>query len=194
MAEATQAEIRALALLNKLWADPDVGAKIRKSSKELFPDVTLPEDQVEPVLAPMRAALEASDAKYAELSKKFQEIVDERATKEAEASFEAQIGAARKRFNLTDEGVQKVIARMKETGNYTAVQDAAAFIVSEMPAPKATNTPSWLPQPMDLFGSKNHDEKFEKLHRDPLGYMDAELREFAQDPDKYVRDTLGVAA
>jgi hypothetical protein len=194
MAEATVAEKRALAILNKLWGEAGVGAQIRKTSKELFPEVTLPEDEVEPVLAPMRAQLEEQKAKNADLEGRLQKIIDERATSDAEKSFEAQMQAASKRFNLTDEGRAKVIARMKETGNYTAVEDAAAYIVSQMPAPKASNSASWLPQPMDMFGSKNHDEKFEKLHRDPIGYQDAELREFISDPDKYVRDTFGAAA
>jgi|SRR5579863_2145664 len=191
---ATQAQIRAKELLDKIWGDPDIGAKVRAAAKATFPDITLPDEQVAPVIAPIRAELDELRAANKKLVEDAEKRAKDEADKAAASSFEKKLADARAKFNLTDEGVAKVLARMKETGNFTDVESTAALIVSQMPAPKPTTGPSWLPQSMNLFGSQEHDEKFEKLHRNPLGYMDDELRAFVADPDGYVKETFGNAA
>ena len=42
------------------------------------------------------------------------------------------IEAARNAYNLTDEGLDKMVARMKETGNYTDPDAAAAELVANL--------------------------------------------------------------
>ena len=70
---------------------------------------------------------------------------------------------------------------------------AAAWVASKTP-PKQTAGPTWAPQSLNLFGSKNYDENLASLHRDPQGFMDQQLTEFVSDPDKYVADTFGRVA
>jgi hypothetical protein len=83
--------------------------------------------------------------------------------------------------------------RMKETGNVTDADAAAAWVISQTPKPAPTNAPSWLPTDINLFGTKEKDERFEALHTDPRKYMDDQIREFVRDPDKYVEETFGTA-
>jgi hypothetical protein len=190
MVEATQAQIRAEELLNALWSDGEIGAKVRQAAKSKFPDAKIVDDVVAPFVAPLM-----------EQNKKLQERLDkfetdrtaERAEAEertAQANLEQRLDVARRNFSLTDDGFDRMVARMKDTGNYADADAAAAWVASKTP-PVAPKGPSWSPQDIDLFGSKNKDEAKEKLHRDPVGYQDDVLGEFYRDPDKFVRETLG---
>lgn len=191
MAEATQAQIRAEELVKKLWLDGEIGAKLRKSAKEAFPDMPpLPDEQAEPFVAPLRAQNEA-------LQKRLEKLEEDRAAEKVEreknatqATFEQAIAAARTSYSLTDEGFDKMIARMKETGNYSDADAAAAWVASKTP-PAAVPGPTWAPQDLNLYGSKNPEEEMAKLHRDPIGYQDSQLAEFFKNPDKYVQETFG---
>jgi hypothetical protein len=90
---------------------------------------------------------------------------------------------------LTSDGLDKMVERMKATKNYSDAEAAAAWVAQQMPAPAAPG-PTWAPKSMDLFGTKNANEKYKALHADPLAFADAELMEFSRDPDKYVRETF----
>ena len=184
---------RAAKLLDSLWNDGKVGPALRAKTKELFPEVSLPDDQFEPIVSPMREALEATTA---ELKALREERAAEKKANEAAAfqtDFESRIAAARDKFRLTPEGFDAMVSRMKETQNYTDADAAAAWVKSQEPPPKAAG-PSWAPSKLDLFGSSNTDERYRLLHTDPQAYQDAELMEFVADPDKYVRETFGAAA
>jgi hypothetical protein len=190
MAEATQAQIRAEELLNAGWLDPEIGVKLRKIAKAKYPDAKVVDDVVEPFLAPLQAQNEA-------LQKRLDKLEEERAAERAEAdkkssqmSMEQMLDSARKSYSLTDEGFDKMIARMKETGNYADADAAAAWVASKTP-PAAPKGPTWSPQDLDLFGSKNLDESKAKLHKNPIGYQDDVLAEFYRDPDRFVRESLG---
>ena len=52
---------RAKELVDNLWADKDMGPRVRTKAKELFPDINIPEDAVTPVVQPASvwAALDA---------------------------------------------------------------------------------------------------------------------------------------
>ena len=190
MAEATQAQIRALAALEASWNDPELGPAIQKKVKSLFPDSHTNEDVFGPVVAPLRAQNEA-------LEKKLAKIEDERAAERKTAeetsmkrSLDEALGSARRSYNLTEEGFDKMVARMKETGNYSDADAAAAWVASKTP-PTAAAGPSWKPQAMNLFGAKKFDEAMSELHRDPQEYRDSQLAEFIRDPDAYVNETFG---
>jgi len=168
---------RARALVNKLWGDPELGAKVRKAAKDLFPDVSIPEDQVDPVIAPLKGQLEATQAELKAL--KEEREAEKRAAAEAatQRSLESALEAARKKYSLTDEGFAKMVERMKEKQNFTDAESAAAWVASETPPPKPTSGPSWTPQALDLYGSKHADEKFKLLHSDPDAFFDMEVKD-----------------
>jgi hypothetical protein len=154
-------------------------------AKEKNPNLRLPEDAVEPLIAPYR---EANDALKARLDAMEAERAEEKKTREDDAAknnLEAALAGARQRFNLTDEGFDKMVARMKETGNYGDAEAAAAWVAQQTPPPQAPG-PYLGPQLLNLAGSAQYDEKFALLHKDPMGaFLDSEFREFLADPVKY---------
>ena len=190
MAEATQAQIRAQELLEQLWLDGDIGEKIRKAAKAKFPDAKILDDTVAPFVAPLKAENAALKER---LDKMEADRAAEREAAEkhsAQANLESALARARQDYNLTDEGFDKMVARMKETGNYADADAAAAWVASKTPA-AAPAGPTWRSQDLNLFGSKDKDEALAKLHRDPEGFRDDAIEEFYRDPDKFTRETLG---
>ena len=187
----TQASQRARALVDRLWNDKtQFGADFRKAAKEMYPDINTPDEQVAIAAAPLKAEVD-------DLKGKLQSALDRIAAREkadedlrVENDLAVKITSAANEYGLTDSGRDKMMQRMKETGNVSDPQAAAAWVVSQLPKPAPSDTPSWLPQKADLFGSAERNERWEKLHRDPIKYFDDELREWARDPDKYVQDTF----
>ena len=183
--------VRAFELVNELWNDGTAGPVIRGKAKEKY-NIRLPEDTTDQIVAPLKAEL-------ADLQKTIKEEREARAKEKATAeenrsktTLEDAISAARKNYNLTDEGFDKMVSRMKETGNFADADAAAAWVISKEPPPKAPG-PSWAPQKLDLQGNIGAD-KVKLLHTNPEAFQDAELSEFLSDPDKYVRETFGAAA
>ena len=146
-----------------------------------------------PIIEPHMNKLRAMEEKYEKLLEERME--EKRATEDerVKVKLEEQLEKARRDYNLTEEGFNQMIDRMKSTGNYSDAEAAAAYVASKAPPAKVAG-PTWAPQDLDLFGSKNRNDALVELHRDPMGYMDSQLSEFVSDPDKYVRDTFGRAA
>lgn len=187
-----QATQRAKALADKLWFDKTpAGAAYRKMAKETFPDITIPEDTAELAVAPLRVELGETRTQLADALKRISAREKADSDMQAEVAMSQKIDAASREFGLTDSGREKMITRMKETGNFTDAQAAAAYVVSQMPKVTPTNTPTWMPQESNLFGSSKKEERWEALHTDPRKYMDDEIRAFVADPQGYTDETNG---
>ena len=171
------------------WNDPEIGPKFQAKAKSLFPDAKTNEDVVGPMLAPYKNELEMTRKELKEFRDTVEAERKERADAQQKQSLQDALEGARRAYNLTEEGFDKMVARMKETGNYSDAEAAAAYVASKTP-PAPVAGPSWAPQDLNLFGSKRGDEAFKQLHLDPQGYMDAQLDEFVKDRDGYVRDTF----
>lgn len=195
MPEATQSQIRAEELLAQLMNDGKIGSEIRKAAKAKFPDIRVVEDFAEPVVAPLRA-------ENAALKERLDKLEADRAAERkawdeqsAKTTIEQALDKARRDYNLTDEGLDKAVARVKEMGATAdigaAVDAAAAWVASKTP-PAEVKGPTWAAQDLNLFGTKDKDESMAKLHRDPVGFQDDVLAEFYRDPDRFTRETLGV--
>lgn len=183
---------RSRELIDALWNDATAGPAIRKAAKEKF-QIALPDDTFEPIVAPLKKEVE-------ELRNALKEERDQRAKEKADAeenrskrTIEDALANARKSYNLTDEGFDKMVSRMKETGNYTDADAAAAWVISKEPPPK---NPAGLPFGRNrLDAARGHDDESRKLLlNDYEGFLDKELNDFSSDPDKYVRETFGQAA
>lgn len=168
---------RAKALVDKNWKDPKIGADFRKNAKETFPDITIPEETLDPVLAPVRAELEDTRGQLA----KALERLEVREKKEVEdgqtAAMEKALASARAKYSLTDEGFDKMTARMKETQNFTDAEAAAAWVASNTPPPKPAGGPSWAPQNLDLYGSKTQNDDYKLLHTDTEAFFDQTVQQ-----------------
>lgn len=175
---------RMRALADALWNDKELGARVQAKAKEMFPDAKTTADVVDPWVMPLRE-------ENSKLAKMIEEMREERAAEKKaaeqsknETGFKEQLDKARREYGLTDEGLDKLVARMKDVGAYD-VEAAAAWVARQTPPPAATG-PTWAPQHLDWYGSKNKDEAMAALHRDPIDYMDAELSKFVRNPDQYV--------
>jgi hypothetical protein len=185
---------RLQALFDELWNDKsELGRTVRKRAKEKFPDIRNPDEDAEAALGPVKAEVDAVKTQLKEALDKIAARDKADADLKVENDLMSKMQAAKVKFNLTDSGYDKMMTRMRETGNVTDADAAAAWVVSQMPKPEPTNTPTWLPQESNLFGTTHKDEQWEALHKDPRKYFDDQLRDFVRDPDKYVRDTLGTA-
>jgi hypothetical protein len=189
---ATQTEIRAAQLFEKLFKDPELGVAIRQRAKAEFPDIVIPEDTLTPLVTPLQKQLET-------MAKTQQELIDKLAKRENEDlersmldSMKSRVDAAVAKFSFTEEGRAKLLKLMEESGNFNNPEQAAALIAHTNPKPAAL--PTWATTNLDFLGSKDYDEKMAQLHRNPQAYEDAELLEFAKNPDKYVAETFGQAA
>ena len=180
-------------IVTKLWDHPELGAAIRRTAKEVKPDLRLPEDALAPALAPLMkqneelaARLKAfDDERTAEKKER-----EEKAKAERDADFERQLKGARDKFKLTDEGFDAMVARMKATGNYTDPYAAAALIVSENPPPAPTG-PVYGPGDLNFAGSSTIDPKYQLLHQNPEKYFDSEVRAMLSNPRDYVAKEMG---
>jgi len=181
------------ALEKRLWNDAKIGPEVQKIIKEMYPDAKTNADVFDPVVAPLRERLDA----LAEENKKLREDreAEKRAQQEAaqKQNLESALDAARKAYQLTPEGFDMMVSRMKETGNYGDAEAAAAWVAAKT-QPKEVKGPSIGPAKLDVYGVGKKDDSWAKVHHDPGQYVEDQLREFVANPDKYVADTFGAAA
>lgn len=188
MAEATETQVRAEALLNELLTDPQLGADVRAKAKAKFADVQFVEDRFDPMVAGLREELASLKAeREAEKAEREAEKTKE-AEDRAQSNLEAAISAARSKYALNDEGFEKMVERMKATGNVADAEAAAAWVAQNQPKPAAPG-PSWAPSDLNLFGAsqESQDAKVRLLHTNPERFFDQEvseiLQEFRDDPE-----------
>jgi hypothetical protein len=177
-------------LFNSLWADKSDHARyVRDKAREMFPDAPIPPEPAESVVEPVKAELTALQEELKAMREERE--ADKKAAAEAkvDTDFQAAIAAARAKYSLSDEGFDKMVERMKSTQNYTDAEAAAAWVASMTPAPAAPG-PYLGPQAINLFGSKEKDDRYALLHASPAdGFLDAEFSDFMKDPDAYIRST-----
>lgn len=202
MPEPTAAELelqRSRDLIARAWSDPNLRPGLRKHLKETMPDFRVPDDDFEVLTAPIRQQNEALAKQVGDLVdtlKKRDEDAAKRDQESRDALYANKFEAACQRFNLTDEGRQKVIDRMKETGAYGDPLAAAAYIVSQEP-PAAPNGALWGNNTLNFAGSaeKSDLERYKLLHSGldgPGKYLEAEIRDaFGPNSKEYVAREMG---
>jgi len=164
---------RARGLLDKLWSDPKEGMAFKRKAKAIMPELRIPDveaiDSVAPVI---EARIGDVDTKLNKLIERLDTNDKKTREKNEEADFEAACAAARKEYQLTDDGWAKVIERMKATNNPDPAA-AAAWVTDHMPRPKPIGGSSGFgPQKLNLFGSGRVDEDWKELHQDPDAWFD----------------------
>jgi hypothetical protein len=190
---------RSRELLAKVWGDPNLRGGVRKYVKELFPDRHLPDDDFDAIAAPLKAenvALQKKLDDFLESQKKRDEDLAKREEEANNARYAGELDAAVKRFGLTDEGRQKMIARMQETRNFTAPMDAAAYIVSQEP-PVMPSGPLYGSATLDFAGGGEAAklDEYKVLHSGldgPSKYLEQEIRKcFGPNGKEYVAKEMG---
>lgn len=193
---ATQNQLRAEALMEDLWRDPQFGPTLRAKAKAKYGDIATPEDIIKPLIDP---AVEDLRKKQEDTQKALDELRAENKAREERdenarqlAEMRSQVDAAVMTFGLTEEGRAKLLDRMKETKAYDV--EAAAAYVAHKTKPDLASGATWLPKKINLYGSAEADEAYKKLHTNPVDFLDDQIAECMNDPAKYVAETFGQAA
>jgi hypothetical protein len=186
-------------LIARAWSDPNLRPGLKAHVKAVMPDYRLPDDDFEVLTAPIRQQNEALAKQVGDLVetlKKRDEDAAKRDQEHRDAQYAERFEAACQRFNLTDEGRQKVIDRMKETGAYGDPLAAAAYIVSQEP-PAAPTGALWGNNTLNFAASaeKSDTERYKLLHSGldgPGKYLEAEIRDaFGPNSKEYVAREMG---
>lgn len=173
-------------LLNKLWDDPNHGAAVKRAAKTIDPSLRIPEiDVAEPLLKPLNEKLAALEAKDTERDAVIAALKQEREDEKAVEKLGKTLGAAQKRYRLTDEAMTEVKKRMMETGNPDPMS-AAAYIVSEIEPAKVVNGSNFAPQDLNVFGMDGaaEDDSTKRLHNDPMKWLDRAVPEIMAEFDQ----------
>jgi hypothetical protein len=187
-AAETENQKRTRVLFNQLWNDPKHGAEVRKRAKELYPDLTLPEEPLEPVLGPLRAELDELKTSLATEREERAKEKAEAAEASAAATFERRAAESRAKYSLTPEGFDAMIEHMRETENYTDFDGAAAWVAGQQPKPVQPG-PYLGPQSLNILNPSEKDERLRLLWKDPTGaFLDAEFGDFIANPRQYIMD------
>lgn len=167
----------------RVWNDPEHGMKLKALVKEAIPDANIPELDVLNATNRVReesfAKVDLLEQKLARFEEENNKRLEEQKIQKEEASFASKLDTVRRTKNLTDEGMKRVIDRMKEHNN-PDVEAAAAWVLSQE-AKHPTKT-AYSPQTMDLYGSNSGDKKWEELNRNPMAFFDREVAEIMNDP------------
>ena len=174
---------RAVALLDRLWSDPKEGMSFKKKVKELLPDTKIPElDIVESVTAPLIADIEARKEENKKLAERLDNWEKSQTDLKEENALQARLDRAKKQYSFTDDGMQKLVDRMKAEKS-ADVEATAAWVAAQERKSKPITDSALMPTAMNLYGSNQADENFADLNKDPIGWAEREmvkiLNEFA---------------
>lgn len=165
-------------LMDKAWDNKDTGSALRKILKQIDPNLKTPEDVADSVIAPVNARAEAAEKTARATQERLDKFLAESKDKDDTAALRKDLSEAQKKFGLDDEGLTKVMQRMKDKNN-PDVESAAAWVASQAPKPQPISDHGIAPLSADLFGATKVDEQWRELHTrgDPFrpgGYFDTE--------------------
>ena len=185
MPEISEADLavrnKALALLDKMAADPKDGMAFKKKIRELVPDAKFPElDIVASATTPILEKLE----EQTKLSKTLADRLDswEKNQKDGkeEAELQSQLDRVKKTYSFTPEGMQKLVERMKEKNN-PDVEAVATWVAAQERKARPVTDSALMPSALNLYGSKTPDDNWKALNEDPIGWADQEILKVMQE-------------
>ena len=187
MPEAEANTLRAIkALMDKAWDNKDTGAPLRALLKKVQPDLKTPEDVTDSVIAPVNARAEEAEKMAKATAERLDKFLAESKDKEDTTTLRSELSAAQKKFGLDDEGLTKVMQRMKDKNN-PDVEAAAAWVASSAPKPQPIADHGISSISADLFGTTKKDPNYEALQTggDPFrpgGWFDQEAIKILNEP------------
>jgi len=174
------------ALMDKTWDSKETGSKLRALLKTVDPNLKTPEDITDSVIAPVKGEMEETRKQVTGLTERLDKFLTETKDKDDTATLRADLAKAQKKFGLDDEGLTKVMQRMKDKSN-PDVEAAAAWVASEAPKPMPISDHGITPLGADLFGTTKEDDKWKGLQTggDPFrpgGWFDQEAIKILNEP------------
>lgn len=190
LVQITKADLATLqksfTLLNKLWDDPEHGGDLKRAAKKVDPSLRIPEiDVAEPLLAPIRAEMEAFKTQMSEKDAAIAAMKQERDDEKALDKLRGTLSDAQKKYRLTDDGMAEVKKIMVER-NIADPMAAAAFVVSEIEPAKPVTGTNFGPSDLNVFGidGKSAEEDVKALHENPMKWMDKAVPEILAEFDR----------
>jgi hypothetical protein len=173
---------KALALLNKMADHPEKGIDFKKLAKTVDPTLQFTElDTHERLQAPILEKLTATEAALQAIREEREAEKLERQQADTVRKLSGDVDAAVKKFSLTDDGREKMTARMQEKGNLDA-EAAAAWVASQTPKAKPSQgTGTFGPSALNAYGSAEKDDAWAELHHDPVRWQDKEIAAFLNE-------------
>ncbi len=173
-------------LMNKLYSDPDRSMEFKKMVRGA--GFSVPEiDTIEKVTKPYDEKLSAYEEKFKKLEERLAKRDEDELNAKEEARLAKDLESARKEYGLTDDGMKKVLDRMKEKNNFD-VEAAAAYIVSKEPKAQPTKTSHNFSQSRfkgsSLIGGDNAEETWKQLSQNPDDYFDNVVNDILNNPEE----------
>lgn len=174
------------ALMDKAWDSKDTGSQLRKLLKQVDPTLKVPEDIADSVIAPVKGEIDETRKEVKGMAERLDKFLAESKDKDDTASLRKDLATAQKRFGLDDEGLTKVMQRMKEKNN-PDVESAAAWVASQAPKPQPISDHGITSLSADLFGTTKPDDQYKELQTggDPFrpgGWFDREAIKILNEP------------
>jgi hypothetical protein len=177
---------RSKGLLEQLWGHKDKGQEFKKMVKAIMPDVSIPEvDLVDKVTKEHEERYSQVDAKAKELQDRFDRWEQSQKDKDEEGKLDSRIKAVQKEYGWTDDGIEKVVKRMREQ-NSADVEAAAAWVAKHEPKPQpAKSSPSYMPEKLNIYGAGEKDDQWADLNKSPERFFDKEVNSILSNPENY---------
>jgi hypothetical protein len=188
-ATVSKAELDSLraikALMDKAWDNKETGANFRKLLKTVEPTIKIPDDLADSAIAPIKGEVDETKKLVTDFGARLDKFLAETNDEKATTALKSDLSAAQKRFGLDDDGMKKVMERMRDKNN-PDVEAAAAFVASQIPPPKPVDT-GMGGLGAGLFGSTAKDDNYEALQTggDPFkpgGWFDKEAAKILNEP------------
>lgn len=179
---------RAFDIVNKLWNRPD----FQRLAKEADPTIRTAADVAEPFVAPVRAELEVVKASNTALTDRIDKFLAGQTEMAEDTKFRAKLGDTQSKYRLTDDGMNDVMALMKER-QIADPEAAAALWQANQPKPKVSLGSSLSPssmQPSEIMAGSRYgggaimsEESMKLLNTKPLDWMTAAAIEILNEPE-----------
>jgi len=178
---------KSVEVLAKLLKDPKLGSSVKRAIKAIEPNANFPElDAEDQFVAPVREEVAGVRKEVSGLAERLDKLIQQGSDRDAETALRADFDAVQKKYGFTDDGLQKVMERMKAK-NSPDVEAAAAFIAESLPRARpatATGT-NHLPESFNLKtmmgGGDDSDARATAVSKDPWAFFDAEVRDILND-------------
>lgn len=163
---------RALALVNKLNANPKARRKLEAAIKEEFPEVETEEDVVARAAAPHIESIKALEAKLTETNKRLEDDIAARRLAGEERDTNAAFDMLRQ-AGYQDDGIEKIKAIMVD--RKIADPEAAAALFDRQNPPARQEAASWEPQHWDITPKGMDEQSMKNLFTDEDRWADNQV-------------------
>lgn len=173
---------KSVLLLDRLLKNPKLAPSLKRAIKEIEPAANFPELEVEDQLvAPMRQDVDGVRKQVEGIGERLDKFLKGIEDRDAENALAGELSSVQGKYHLTEDGLRKVMERMRDKNNPDA-ESAAAWVVEQIPRgrPATATGTDHLPQNFDLKrmfdGQSDAGDRAAAVSKDPWAYFDNEVR------------------